>query len=74
MPSSTDFSLPGSVYTVKLMVQFMSARHVAEGAKVIVIALDTLPSNASEPKPTDVAHDAVVVDAWNMASYEESAH
>ena len=46
------------------MVQFMLARHVAEGAKVIVIALDALPPHSCELKATDVTHNTMVFDAW----------
>lgn len=40
--------LPWSIDAVKLMVQFVLARHVTEGAKVTVAAYDALPTHASE--------------------------
>ena len=48
------------------MIQFMLARHVAEGAKVVVTALDALPTHACDLKTTDTTHSAMMLDAWDM--------
>ena len=46
------------------MVQFMFARHVAEGTKVIVIALDTVPSHSCQLEATNIANHTMMPDPW----------
>ena len=46
------------------MVQFMFTRHVAEGAKVIVVALDTVPSHSCQLEATNITNHTMVFDPW----------
>jgi hypothetical protein len=46
------------------MVQFVFTRHVAEGAKVVVIALDTVPPHSGQLEATDIANHTMMLDPW----------
>ena len=54
--------IPGRVHTIKFMIQLVFTRHVAEGAKVIVIALDTVPSHSSQLEATDITNHTMMLD------------
>ena len=61
--------IPGGVHTIKLMVQFMFTRHVAKGAKVIVVAFDTVPPHSCKLEATDIANHAMMLDPWAKIIY-----
>ena len=65
MDTAVHVNVPGCVHAIKCMIKFVFSCHVAEGAKVVVIALDTLPPHSCQLKATDVAHDTMVLDAYS---------